>query len=195
MSIQAVVSHRGLRRPVVPAASVKCAGRSGRIYFSCAGVQSDNYWSSTTNADNTDNAWNVNLNNGNVNNDDKTNTNYVWPVRGGEWWSCCPYHQMPRNVLGFAQQISSFETALSDHVLLIRVGKFWQMLPGPIRIIAKTWERTSLLRLRFHEREESTVLSGAPVALASLRSSRLDWGNRSTGWCDCRASADMSLGR
>ncbi len=48
------------------------------------GVQSNNYWSSTTYADNTTNAWNVNLNNGNVNNDNKTNTNYVWPVRGGE---------------------------------------------------------------------------------------------------------------
>jgi len=47
-------------------------------------VQSNNYWSGTTNADNADNAWNVNMNNGNVNNDDKTNTNYVWPVRGGE---------------------------------------------------------------------------------------------------------------
>jgi hypothetical protein len=49
-----------------------------------SGVQSNNYWSSTTNAGNTDNAWNVNLNNGNVNNNNKTsNTNYVWPVRGG----------------------------------------------------------------------------------------------------------------
>jgi hypothetical protein len=38
---------------------------------------------------------------------------------------------------GFAQQISSFEAAFSGHVLLIRVGKFWQMLPGPIRVIAK----------------------------------------------------------
>jgi hypothetical protein len=47
-------------------------------------AQSDNYWSSTTNADNTDNAWNVNFNNGNVNNDDKTNTNYVRAVRGGQ---------------------------------------------------------------------------------------------------------------
>ncbi|HPJ96690.1 MAG TPA: DUF1566 domain-containing protein [Syntrophales bacterium] len=47
-------------------------------------TQSDNYWSSTTNADNTDNAWNVNFNNGNVNNDDKTNTNYVRAVRGGQ---------------------------------------------------------------------------------------------------------------
>jgi len=25
------------------------------------------------------------MNNGNDNNDNKTNTNYVWPVRGGEW--------------------------------------------------------------------------------------------------------------
>ena len=52
--------------------------------FRSDGVQSSNYWSSTSNADNSDNAWNVNLNNGNVNNDNKTNTNYVWPVRGGE---------------------------------------------------------------------------------------------------------------
>lgn len=48
------------------------------------GVQSNNYWSATANADDPSNAWNVNLNNGNVNNDNKTNTNYVWPVRDGE---------------------------------------------------------------------------------------------------------------
>ena len=60
------------------------AGRSGRILCSFSGVQTNNYWSSTTNANNTSNAWNVNLNNGNVNNNNKTNNNYVWPVRGGE---------------------------------------------------------------------------------------------------------------
>ncbi|MCP4700088.1 MAG: DUF1566 domain-containing protein [Gammaproteobacteria bacterium] len=49
-----------------------------------SGVQTNNYWSSTTNAGNTGNAWNVSLNNGNVNNTNKTNSNYVWPVRGGE---------------------------------------------------------------------------------------------------------------
>ena len=38
----------------------------------------------TSNASNATNAWNVNLNNGNVNANNKTNTNYVWPVRGGE---------------------------------------------------------------------------------------------------------------
>ncbi|MCP4107236.1 MAG: DUF1566 domain-containing protein [Desulfobacteraceae bacterium] len=53
-------------------------GKRGRIF----NVQSNNYWSSTTYAGNTTNAWNVNLNNGNVNNGNKTmNTNYVWPVR------------------------------------------------------------------------------------------------------------------
>ena len=45
-------------------------------------MQSNNYWSSTTNANNTDNAWNVNMNNGSVYNYNKTNNNYVWPVRG-----------------------------------------------------------------------------------------------------------------
>ena len=50
-----------------------------------SGVQSNNYWSSTTNATNPNNAWNVNLDNGNVNNDNKDNNNFVWPVRGGPW--------------------------------------------------------------------------------------------------------------
>lgn len=50
-----------------------------------ANVQANNYWSSTTNANNTDNAWNINMNNGNVNNNNKTNNNYVLPVRAGEW--------------------------------------------------------------------------------------------------------------
>ncbi|WP_080804944.1 DUF1566 domain-containing protein [Desulfamplus magnetovallimortis] len=41
------------------------------------------YWSGSTNANNTDNAWNVNFNNGNVNNNNKTNDNYVRCVRSG----------------------------------------------------------------------------------------------------------------
>jgi hypothetical protein len=43
----------------------------------------NNYWSATTNADNPNNAWNVNFNNGNVNNDNKDNNNYVRAVRAG----------------------------------------------------------------------------------------------------------------
>jgi hypothetical protein len=46
---------------------------------------SNNYWSSTTNANNPTNAWNVNFNNGNVNNNNKNNNNYVRAVRGGLW--------------------------------------------------------------------------------------------------------------
>ena len=48
-------------------------------------VQANNYWSSSTYAGNTTNAWNVNMNDGNMNANNKTNNNYVWPVRGGEW--------------------------------------------------------------------------------------------------------------
>jgi hypothetical protein len=40
------------------------------------------YWSSSSNVNNTNNAWIVNFNNGNVNNNNKTNNNYVRCVRG-----------------------------------------------------------------------------------------------------------------
>ena len=48
------------------------------------GVQTSSFWSSTTNANSTSRAWNVNLSYGNVNFDNKTNSYYVWPVRGGQ---------------------------------------------------------------------------------------------------------------
>jgi len=43
----------------------------------------NNYWSSTTNANNPQNAWIVNFNNGNVNANNKTNNYRVRAVRGG----------------------------------------------------------------------------------------------------------------
>jgi hypothetical protein len=45
-------------------------------------VHSNDYWSSTTNAGNTLDAWSVYLYNGHVNHYDKTLDYYVWPVRG-----------------------------------------------------------------------------------------------------------------
>jgi len=48
------------------------------------GVRSDFYWSSTTYADFTSDAWYVSLYNGSVNHVNKTFTLYVWPVRGGQ---------------------------------------------------------------------------------------------------------------
>lgn len=54
-----------------------CREKAGRASVS------SNYWSSTTNANNSNNAWNVNFNNGNVNNDNKNNNNFVTAVRGG----------------------------------------------------------------------------------------------------------------
>ncbi len=47
-------------------------------------VQSAGYWSSTTYALNTSNAWGVNMNDGDVENINKAFTVYVWPVRGGQ---------------------------------------------------------------------------------------------------------------
>ena len=46
-------------------------------------VQSSSYWSSTTNASNTYNAWYVGMYYGYVGIDNKTYDGYVWPVRGG----------------------------------------------------------------------------------------------------------------
>ena len=54
---------------------------SGHLF---TGVVSNYYWSSTTNANSTGYAWYVFLDVGHVRNDDKDNSNYVWPVRGGE---------------------------------------------------------------------------------------------------------------
>ena len=48
------------------------------------GVQSANYWSSTTDSSSTTNAWYVSLLNGYVNSINKPNTYYVWPVRAGK---------------------------------------------------------------------------------------------------------------
>ena len=61
------------------------AGRKEGVLFSPKSertIQSNNYWSSSTYAQNTNNAWNVNFNNGNVNNNNKTNNNYVRCVTG-----------------------------------------------------------------------------------------------------------------
>ncbi len=79
MSSQAAVPRSGIdRRRSRPG-----VGKVDGLDSARSGVQSNNYWSSTTYAANTNNAWNVNLNDGNVNANDKTNTNSVWPVRGG----------------------------------------------------------------------------------------------------------------
>ena len=48
------------------------------------GVQSGDYWSSTTYVGNTTRAWFVSLGYGYVGFDIKTYATYVWPVRGGQ---------------------------------------------------------------------------------------------------------------
>ena len=47
-------------------------------------VQLGGYWSSSSGAGSTGNAWKLQVPNGNVNYEDKALTGYVWPVRGGQ---------------------------------------------------------------------------------------------------------------
>lgn len=66
---------------VAPAFNASCAASC--TVLTCRCTASSYYWSSSSNANNPNNAWNVNFDNGNVNNDNKTNDNYVRAVRAG----------------------------------------------------------------------------------------------------------------
>ena len=57
---------------------------NGDVGSSFTDVQSVYYWSSTTHAVGTGDAWYVNLSDGSVYYDGKMNARYVWPVRGGQ---------------------------------------------------------------------------------------------------------------
>ncbi len=58
---------------------------TGSPFINVQGTGNSRYWSSTTVANNTPNAWDIDFNVGTVNrNQAKTNTYAVWPVRGGQ---------------------------------------------------------------------------------------------------------------
>jgi hypothetical protein len=66
--------------PALPNAAGTDKWTAGNPFSS---VQSNDYWSSTSSAGNTGNAWIVNFGDGDVYAYAKTGTGYVWPVRGG----------------------------------------------------------------------------------------------------------------
>ena len=72
--------HYGVYNPAVPNTAGTGKWTSGDPF---TGVQSGDYWSSTTDAICTDARY-VDLLNGCMGSLEKTNTYYVWPVRGGE---------------------------------------------------------------------------------------------------------------
>ena len=85
----------------------------------------------------------------------------------------------PSPTLRFSHQQQSFVDCLPGHVILMRIGNFWQMLPGPIMELARVWERMSLLKFRFHKRDENTVRhllwrAAVPVAWISETGRRVD---------------------
>ncbi len=72
-------SSRGIVKS--PAQSRKIGGGAVTVKW---GGKMSNYWSATTNANNTNNAWCVNFNNGNDNNNNKSDSRYVRGVRSGQ---------------------------------------------------------------------------------------------------------------
>ena len=73
--------HNGFFTPVAPNTAGTGQWAEGDPF---TGIQSSYYWSSTTFAYSTSFAWSVDLNYGYVNGSDKSGTDYVWPVRGGQ---------------------------------------------------------------------------------------------------------------
>jgi hypothetical protein len=73
--------HYGVHSPVVPDTSGTGQWSEGNPF---SGLQLSYYWSSTTEAFYTVNAWYVYFYTGLVGYVHKTSSNYVWPVRGGQ---------------------------------------------------------------------------------------------------------------
>jgi len=79
--LQSIVNYENSYPAVSAAFNNNCT--PGCTVLTCSCTVSNFYWSSTTNENNPNNAWNVNFNDGNVNANNKTNNNYVRAVRGG----------------------------------------------------------------------------------------------------------------
>ncbi len=73
------IDRENYRQPVLSNAAGTGPWKEGDAF---SGVQAYPYWSSTPFATDTDYAWYVYLDNGFVSIDRKTNSNYVWPLRG-----------------------------------------------------------------------------------------------------------------
>lgn len=76
---------------------------------------------------------------------------YYWLDEYFQWYTGrivlrCP---IPRNVIRFCRQKQRFAECLPGHLLVVRVGNFWEMMPGPFQDMTETWERMGLLNLRF----------------------------------------------
>ena len=149
--IQDVVLHPEGRRPVVPHQAVGShGGKRDRIQNAFSGVQTNNDWSGSTNANNTSNAWNVNLDNGTVNNNDKTNSNgnltsqFFANVYLDALDQFCKHHLKARHYVRYCDDF----VLLSNDPEQLRVWQ-WQ-------IDAFLWER---LRLRLNDKDKRRPVS------------------------------------
>ncbi|OGU06022.1 MAG: hypothetical protein A2075_22625 [Geobacteraceae bacterium GWC2_58_44] len=86
-------------------------------------LQTSNYWSSTTAANNTGFAWGVRFDDVIVDYDSKNNSYYVWPVRGGLAGAANPAY--PANVLRTGQTISYDANSPKRDDGALRMGVAW----------------------------------------------------------------------
>ncbi len=91
--------------------------------------------------------------------------------------SRCP---VPRKAVRLCDQRSWFTRHLPGHAIVIRLGMYWELLAGPIRERAETWETMSLLSSRFPQRDlrlAKRLLWDAAIPVAWVQ----ETGQRTTG--------------
>lgn len=72
---------------------------------------------------------------------------FLW--QGGKPIPRCP---VPQKAVRYRDQCQWFVRHFPGHAIVFRLGTYWELLAGPIRERAATWESMSLLRSRFPQR-------------------------------------------
>ena len=98
-------------------------------------MQANNYWSSSSYAASAANAWIVNMNDGNVNANNKTNSNYVWPVRAGEWLPLFSFENLYRRYLDCRRHKRATVNALK-----FEIDAEEKLLALRQELVAGTWQ-------------------------------------------------------
>jgi RNA-directed DNA polymerase len=98
---------------------------------------------------------------------------FVWLDEYFRWNGPCVGLRCPASVAAtkLREQERHFERCLPDHVIVMQLGRFWKLLPGPVAAMAEVWDSMNLLKRRFHKRDERTardVLWRAAVPVAWL---------------------------
>jgi hypothetical protein len=81
---------------------------------------------------------------------------FAWLDEFFVWTGACVSLRCPvcAAAMTLREQEAHFARRFPDHVMVLQLGRFWKLLPGPLRATAELWDSMSLLSQRFHERDE-----------------------------------------